>query len=382
MESKAASDLLEYGVAVLPIMDEGSRSDWNNRIFEAMDTFPEYKVKGRTAQRVLGGFGAFGNPSSFHDPTIRAFRRALKRLAVRPMMQAYAKQRYKSHRDVKLEALFDRICVRCDDFNSPSAESWHRDIYDSQKYRLRALPHSLPGDDEGIVPQQDLLIGGWTNLDHREQKFVGIPGSHDEIFPGGKGFAQFSEADVKRFGFAKRLASQSGKTFGHTISCNKDGEIRVPPAHAIFFLQRLVHAVKAGPQPDTPALRVFHGFRLTTEDASLFDHEGVLANGAVPRIPSGQIPPMYSQNHYAAFALAGEPRWREWAARTFYAVCLFERTLKTGKKYFTPGSRDDRNAAANKGRYMPSLSEMGLMSDRFEYSRDEIDAIYPQSLFY
>ena len=48
-----------------------------------------------------------------------------------------------------------------------------------------------------------------------------------------------------------------------------------------------------GPAPSVEhALRVFHGFRLTTEDASLFDHEGVLANGAVPRIPSGQIPPI------------------------------------------------------------------------------------------
>lgn len=377
METTAAADLLALGVAVLPIMDERSREDWNNRIFDAMDEFPEYKRTGRDVQRVLGGFGAFGNPSSFHHPTVRAFRRSLKKLAVRPMMHVYAKERYKgAHHDVKLEALFDRICVRKFDFNSPSPESWHRDIYDAEKYNLRELPHSLPGGE------LDVIVGGWTNLDHREQKFVGLPGSHDEVFSGGSGgFAEFSEADIKRFRFNERLKSQANRSFGNTIKCNELGEIRVPPGYAVFFLQRLVHAVKGGPQPDTPALRVFHGFRLTTESAALFDHEGVLANGAVPRIPSGQIPPMFSKNHYAAFANPDETRWREWGETHFKAACLFERVTKSKRVYFTPGSRGNRNIRANKERCMPSLAEMGLMDERFEYKPDEAAAIYPQPLF-
>lgn len=371
-----ASDLSTYGVAVVPIMDRASRAWWNGALFEAMDEFPEYRVTGRSVQRVLGGFGALGNPSSFHHPTVRAFRRLLKKLTIRPVAREYARQRFGGEADaVRLEAMFDRLCVRKDDFKSPSAEAWHRDIYDADTYRLRPLPHSLPGGE------LDILIGGWSNLDDRDQAFVGLVGSHDETFAtSGGGFATFSDADIRRFRFAERLAAQANATFGQTLRCNAAGEIVVPPGHAILFLQRLVHSVKSGPQPPTPALRVFHGFRLTTEEAALFDHRSVVENGAVPRIPSGQIPPMYSKNHYAAFS-GRDARWREWAGATFHAACLFRRTTPNGIEYFTPGSRDDANRAANVGRYMPSLSEMGMLDELFAYSREEVEALHPQPLF-
>lgn len=375
----AAADLLAYGVAVLPVMDDASRAWWNDALFRAMDEMPEFRRRGRAVQRVLGGFGALGNPSSFHHRTVRAFRRLLKRLAVRPVLREYAAQRYGAvaARAVRLEALFDRLCVRCKDFKSPTAEAWHRDIYDAATYRLRELPHSLPGGE------LDVMIGGWTNLDTRAQSFVGLVGSHDEAFETSDGgFATFSKADVARHRFQERLGAQAGRSFGATLRCNADGELVVPPGHAILFLQRLVHSVKSGPQPDEPALRVFHGFRLTTEEAALFDHAGVVENGAVPRIPSGQIPPMYSKNHYAAFSGA-DARWREWGATTFKAACLFDRTTPSGLAYATPGSRGDRNRAANTGRHMPSLSEMGLMDDddEFAYSREEMEALHPQPLF-
>ena len=377
MAEDAARDLADLGVAVVEVMQEDSRAHWNDLLFAAMDDFPEYRVRGRGVQRVLGGFGALGNPSSFHHPTVRAFRALLKRLAVQPVLRAYARARYgDAARLVRLEALFDRLCVRCRAFKSPSKESWHRDIYDAETFRLRALPRSLPGGE------LDVLVGGWTNLDHRPQSFVGLAGSHDEAFhDAGAGFATFSTADVARHRFDARLAGQADRRLGRTVRCNAQGEIVVPPGHAILFLQRLVHAVKGGLQPETPALRVFHGFRLTTEEAALFDHEGVLANGAVPRIPSGQIPPMYSQNHYAAFSGA-DPRWRAWGGATFRRECLFRRTTPAGLEYETPGSRDDRNRAANAGRYMPSLAEMGLFDEeRFRYSREEAASLHPQPLF-
>lgn len=371
-----AHDLLNYGVAVLPIMQDESREWWNNALFEAMDEFPEYRLRGKAVQRVLGGFGAFGNPSSFHHPTVRAYRRLLKKLTVRPVARQYARQRFGAEAgSVRLEAMFDRLCVRKDEFKSPGAESWHRDIYDADTYRLRPLPHSLPGGE------LDILIGGWSNLDHRNQAFVGLVGSHDEVFDTASGgFAAFNDTDIRRFRFNERLASQAGATFGSTIRCNDAGEIIVPPGHAILFLQRLVHSVKGGPQPPTPALRVFHGFRLTTEEVALFDHRSVVENGAVPRIPSGQIPPMFSKNHFAAFS-GRDPRWREWAEKTFRSACLFQRTTPNGIEYSTPGSRGNANRAANTGRYLPSLSEMGMLDDSFTYSRDEMEALHPQPLF-
>jgi hypothetical protein len=375
----AAEDLLAHGVAVLPYLDEPSRQWWEGLLYDAMDDMPEFRVQGRATQRVLGGFGALGNPSSFHHPTVRAFRRKFKKLAVRDVMRAYVALRYPKGEgeDVRLEALFDRLCVRCDAFNEPVAEAWHRDIYDHKKFRLRPLPHTLP---DGA---QDLLIGGWSNLDTRPQYFVGLVGTHrdDGTGAGAGGFSKYDAAQIKQYGFNERLAAQGGRTIGHTLQCDRRGMIVVPPGCAVFFFQRLVHAVKSGKQPATPSLRVFHGFRLTREDVSLFDLEGVVANGAVPRIPSGQMAAMYSQNHYAAFGNPGNDSYRSWGRRTFVDACLFRRTTPAGLAYATPGSPGDANAAANLGRYMPSLTEMGLWSETYRYSDDERRALEPQPLF-
>jgi hypothetical protein len=59
---KFSQDLRTHGVAVLPVLPDYKL--WSSRVWTAMDEFPEYKIKGRGVQRVLGGFGAFGNTSS------------------------------------------------------------------------------------------------------------------------------------------------------------------------------------------------------------------------------------------------------------------------------------------------------------------------------
>lgn len=382
-----AQDLHELGVTIVPVMDDTSRAWWEGLLYRAMDEFPEFKVKGRDVQRVLGGFGALGNPSSFHHPTIRQFRRKVKRLVIRDLMRAFVKLRFpKYHTRINLEVLFDRLCVRKSSFREPTPESWHRDIYDSEEYRLRDLPQTLPVDAPNLPPlyakmTMDMIFGGWINLDRRNQYFVGLPATQDDQVAGG-GFSKFSESDIKRLGLNERLAQQANKRIGFSLMTDESGNIIVPPGHALVFFQRLIHSVKGGAQPETPALRVFHGFRLTTEESPLFDIEGVVDNGAVPRIPSGQMPPMYSKNHYAAFNSATESYWRNWAGNTFREMCLYHRKVKgNNTDYYTPGSRDDRNKAANKGRYMPSLSEMGLWSDEYRYSREEQAALFPEPLF-
>ena len=73
---RRARNLRTAGVICIPVLrEDASRRKWADRVWAAMDEFPEYKVKGRIVQRVLGGFGAFGNPSSFHHPTLRRLRR-------------------------------------------------------------------------------------------------------------------------------------------------------------------------------------------------------------------------------------------------------------------------------------------------------------------
>jgi hypothetical protein len=371
----ASKDLVHLGVAVVNSFDTVSSRYWNSQLFKAMDRFPEYKERGTEVQRVLGGFGALGNPSSFHDEDVRLFRRMRKKNIFRPVMAAYVKLLFKGvpHKNINIEALFDRLCVRCEAFNRPVAESWHRDIYGAEKYKLRQLPHSLPGD------KQDLLFGGWTNLDHRDQKFVCLFSTHNEDIKGQKGFAEFSKQEIVTYKFNERLLKQAQRAYGLTIHTDEKGYVIIPPGHTIIFQQQLIHSVVSGPQPDTPALRVFHGLRLTTETAPLFDVSSAIENGGVPRIPSGQIPPMFSANHYQFFA--SHERYQKWAERVFRRECLFERVTKTGTIYYTPGSNGNRNRAANTGRHMPSLSEMGLWDERFEYSEREKRAMCPQRLF-
>ena len=396
-----ARDLHELGVTVVPVMDDSSRKHWERELFKAMDEFPEFKVKGREVQRVLGGFGALGNPSSFHHFVVRQFRRKMKRLFAHPLLREFVKLRFPEHyASIRLEALFDRLCVRKQSFREPTAEQWHRDIYSSEKYNLRLLPSTLPTDttrsDGGgaslpslyrlLETTQDMIFGGWVNMDHRTQHFVCLPGTQDSSIGSGDGFSTFSAADVKKYRFNEQLAAQANQRIGHSLVCNEDGNVVVPPGHALLFFQRLIHSVKGGPQPETASLRVFHGFRLTCERTSLFDIREVVDNGGVPRIPSGQMPPMYSANHYAFFNDPSNPYWREWGHTHFRPECLFQRKRSDaggggGSYYYTPGSKDDRNKASNKGRYMPSLSEMGLWNESFRYSADEERALLPQPLF-
>ena len=224
-----------------------------------------------------------------------------------------------------------------------------------------------------------MLFGGWTNLDHREQRFVGLLGTHlGATAQGQAGFATFSKEEIARLRFDERLREQANRQYGHTLRTDVEGCVRIPPGHCILFQQHLIHSVVSGPQPETPALRVFHGLRLTGDTAPLFDIASAVDNGGVPRIPSGQIPPMFSTNHYQFFA--SHARYQTWAERTFRRACLFARTTKTGTVYYTPGSQGNRNRAANAGRYMPSLAEMGMWDERFAYSEWELRAMQPQRL--
>jgi hypothetical protein len=373
----SAEDLATLGVVVFPIMREDERSIWEQEMWDAIDEFPEYKTKGRNAQRVLGGFGAFGNPSSFHHPTIRSFRSIFKK-CVTPLLEDYADGMLGGSDGINLESMFDRICVRYEPFQRPGAEGWHRDIYDSGQYKLRDLPATLPVGNNGI--QEDIIFGGWTNFDHRTQHFVCLLGTHNhQQLSGHLGFAAFDESEIRSNRFHERLSLQASQVFGASITTNDLGEVIVPPGSSILFTQRIIHCVKSGKQPDTPALRLFHGLRLTKETIPLIPIDHVIQNGGVPRIPSGQEAAMFSKNHYSQFSKPGGSRWRDWGGETFKDVCLFER--RTGAyTYKVPGSKDNRNPYANVNRKMPSLSEMGLMSDKFTYTQSDVNVLLPQPL--
>lgn len=379
---RMAHHLHTHGAIVVPVSPQAVQAQ---EVWQAMDTFPEYRSdqKGPGVQRVLGGFGALGNPSSFHHPSIRRLRRLYKTEMAMPIMRQYAKLQFgKEAKNIRLEALFDRLCVRCEEFGQPVPEGWHRDIYDGEKYNIRKLPASLPNGEA------DMIFGGWTNLSSQDQYFVGLLGSHDtaearKAQQQGGGFAALSDTQIKAQRVDERLRAQRGNTYG-SCSCNQFGHVTIPPGHALIFFQRLLHSVKGGTQPTEPSLRLFHGYRLTTETVSLMaEQERIISEGGVPRIPSGQVPPMYSANHYAWFNKEDPVsirKYRNWAERTFVPQCLFKRTTKSGRVYYTPTGPGDSKSFENRNRCMASLNTLGLMSDEYKYTKADLQTLLPTLL--
>lgn len=388
-----ANDLKAHGAIVVPVFAPSDCQRWAAEIATAMDEFPEYKVTGGLeVQRVLGGFGALGNPSSFHHPTIRRLRRTLKH-KVRPIFKQYILQTYQANaRGIRLEMLFDRLCVRHHTFGNVSAESWHRDIYDGKEFKIRELPRTLPPRSRGTESSRDIITGGWVNLSSKDQKFIGILGSHDtpEAHAAqegaereGGGFAMLTPKEIVDQDVKGQLQRQASNQFGSCRTDNK-GNTVIPPGHMLIFFQRLLHSVAPSKKSAEFSLRFFTGFRLTKELVPLFQETArVIENGEVPRIPSGQMPPMYSGNHYAQFnsnTQNAARKFRNWASNTFVRQVLFQRSTKNGQTYYTPGSPKNRDPSANKGRYMTSLADYGLMTDQFEYSDDDKKIITPELL--
>lgn len=376
MYKTLAEDLLKFGCIVFNAVNvEDKLKKLQDEVWRAIDEFPEYKVKGRNAIRSLGGFGAMAPPSSFHHKTIRKLRKNIKNKISKKIFKEYIKIKYPSASDIKIEMLFDRICVRSEDMGLVGNESWHRDIYDGKHFNIRELPDTLPGGD------QDEITGGWLNLSDTDQKFVGIIGSHigEEAKKAqkiGGGFALYTKQQIIDNNVDERLRQQANKQYGN-IRTDSKGKIIVPPGCQLIFYQRLLHSVQGGKQPKEPNLRLFIGHRLTTENNSLFENiDYVMDNAAVPRIPSGQMPPMYSNNHYGFFSK--KDKYRLWAQTTFKDVCLFERMTPDGRKYYTPGSKI--NTTANRGRYMTSLKEYGLWDEDYKYSDEDRLIMKPENL--
>lgn len=193
---------------------------------------------------VLGGFGALGNPSSFHHPDIRFIRRYIYDF-MKPKFE-------KIYGNYKIEMLFDRLCIRVKG-RSISKEQWHRDVCPTKE-------------------DSDVVLGGWINLGPVSQFFSGVPKTHRD--------------------------STEGEGFHRTQLSPKDKPVlyEVKPGQIILFYQNLLHEVKPGTIKQT-SYKLFLGWRFTHSEKPLYDSETIIQEQRVPPLPSGQIPPMYAKLH-------------------------------------------------------------------------------------
>ena len=200
----------------------------------------------------LGGFGAFGNPSSFHHPHIRTIRQLVSSHIWANLQSTFPGR--------KVQVLFDRFALRKQG-TSPTAESWHRD----------ECSLSLPGDR---------ILGGWVNLSDTVQEFSCIPGSHD-VEPGNGQFHKFSKDEGKELKKRRKVYN-------------------IPPGHILFFWQHLIHEVSAK-KAKLDNTRLFMGWRLTDHDQDPFNYDEAIRTQGIPMIPSGQLPPIYAKLHWACW---------------------------------------------------------------------------------
>ena len=213
--------------------------------------FPEFKDASSNTKFVLGGFSALGNPGSFHNPFIRFVRLHVYK-QVYPLL--------KKKNENLVQVLFDRMMVRPVGA-SPGRETWHRDITPD-------------------LPEADTVYGGWVNFDLEPQYFSCVPGSHNKT-TNQTGFSPVTKQEAEEYKKLKR-------------------KIEIGPGQGILFRQDIVHEVLSTPAKKQQ-LRVFHGFRVTTDLNSplnpLFENQNTIIDQGVPKIPSGQTPPMYSKQH-------------------------------------------------------------------------------------
>ena len=243
--SKISSDVFLFPVFLpfeLPYL--------RDRFQEACRSFPEFK-KDADGPYVLGSFGALSNPASFHNPFIREIRSSTYAAAIK-VLKDEAKP------GERVQQLFDRMCFRRAG-TSFKSESWRRDACTGLK-----------------TTASDRIWEGWVNLDDADQYFTCVLDSADKYSGVESGFA------------ACRLPSDT------PTRC-----VAVPPGYAILFRQEILHRVMSS-KLDSDSYRIFVGFRLTPSDTPLYDVFDVINRQALPPLPSGQTPAMFSTNHNSA----------------------------------------------------------------------------------
>jgi len=278
------------GYVVIPVMDAHMIRIFREAFICSMTAFPEFlrhpddpmrTMDGRMfgekdSNHVMGGFGAFGNPASFHNPFVRNIRIFLRHAVIGLFRDLV--------RDGELmEQLFDRMCLRPAG-TSTTREQWHRDLN----------PTALDGD---------VVFGGWINLDDEPQFFSCAPGTH--------------HAEV---------AVQQGSGFHRDQAPGSSEKVVVPPGHLLIFYQRLLHEVHPR-RLRKASFRQFVCWRITSHPGSTLQRdsiERIVRDQAVPRLPSDQIPPIYGKNH-ASFHLHKPNGPISWSARLLRPCCVSDR---------------------------------------------------------
>lgn len=286
-----ARELMDHGYVVFPMYSKKQCEAMVNEFQRTEKGFREYKTNVPMGTKhnpyVLGGFGAYGNPSSFHNDFVRKIRRdKFRHLALFGELMRLAQDRgiVPDAKKYRVAGFMDRMCRRLKG-TSTTKESYHTD--------------QIPKGRE-----TDLTLGGWIQLSSDTSFFSCVPKTHSFFPP--------KPHKAKKTGFA----TQNSKECTH--------EIPVPQGHILIFFQNLGHCVFSTKRA-TDSFRVFSVFLLTTHRTHFYEYDKILTDNGVPRLASHQIPPMYGANH-ASFWL--DKMTIPWSRRVFKEHVLIQKTKK------------------------------------------------------
>ena len=334
------------GVTTIPILSSSKLDEYRNKLKQEMEKFPEYlRNSNNKLVYVLGGFGALGNPSSFHNPTIRKLRGKVYQQVIARLFRQLTNDYLEvlelledNDKHYHLELLLDRFMYRLKG-TAPSAESWHRDVAQDK-----------------LIEFNDEIYGGWINLDKESQFMSCIPGSHLGVRLKGlkSGFATIGKKDIDKFKPYKQL-------------------FEIKPGHCIIFPQYLLHEVVSKKAP-YDMMRLFTGWRLSTTGKSFYTQEEldrIIETQATPPLPSGQKTPMFAANHGSFFLKKNftiDPT-------TKYS----SNTIDWSKDSFQPQLLVSKKDYVIVNRYLTSLEDYGL--DKYDdYTPEEKNILYPHKL--
>lgn len=336
----ASLDALGYCVLRLP-----------DALFEAFDVAAflgeqlEFEAPTAATPQVMGGFGALGNPTSFHHRALRRFRSALYRRTLPLFCAAFPGQH--------LQCVPDRFSVRRAG-TALSPEAWHRDV--------------------SVPPGTGLCFGGWANLDApgaEPQVLSCAPATHRDE-PGGaagSGFAPLSPEEL--------LGARARRR-----------RVEVPPRHCVVFHERLVHEVAARRQTGGDSYRLYAKYLVTPDaaaapfgseildrlrDLGVPPYHVALRGGGKKRRRRFEYPKMYANNHVTN---NNKP-----STKPHHRIEAFSAALKA------PFKARVRAGLANAGkewvfRTLPSLTQAGLADSPLvpAYSARELAWFAPRPL--
>jgi hypothetical protein len=218
------------------------------QLVSTVSAFPEYLPS--VKKYVFDGFGALGNPSSFHNPLVRKIRQ----WAMYAVIHTFGCL-VNNDNAWRIEQIMDRILYRNTGLYA-AAESWHRN------------------ESKAALPD-DIMFGGWINLNANENQYIScVPRTHN-VKRGKRGFSSISKAQSKVY-----------KT--------KSIKVCIPPGGIMIFYEHMIHEVLYK-KVKFNMKRLFLGWRLTKGIKPLFlDIEDRIKVQAPIQMRNGQEPHMYT----------------------------------------------------------------------------------------